>query len=64
MEVLTSKNRMSANTFLSLYLVKISTLDSFNGPANKDFGITYYTALGFVLLCITSFLLWFTTNIQ
>ena len=42
----------------------MSTPDSFDGPANKDFGITYYIASGFVLLCITPFLLWFTTNIQ
>ena len=42
----------------------MSTLDSFDGPANKDFGITYYIASGFVLLCITSLLLRFTTNIQ
>ena len=42
----------------------MSTPDSFNGLANKDFGITYYIASGFVLLCVTPFLLWFTTNIQ
>ena len=42
----------------------MSTLDSFDGPANKDFGITYYIASGFVLLCVTLFLLRFTTNIQ
>ena len=64
MEVLTSKNRMSANTFLSLYLVKMSTPDSFDGLANKDFSITYYIVLGFFLLCITPLLLRFTTNIQ
>ena len=45
-------------------LVKMSTLDSFNGLANKDFCITYYIALGFVLLCTTPFFLQFTTNIQ
>ena len=45
-------------------LVKMSTPDSFDGPANKDFDITYYIILGFVLLCITPLLLWFTTNIQ
>ena len=43
----------------------MSTPDSFfDGPANKDFGITYYIVLGFVLLCITPELLCFTTNIQ
>ena len=42
----------------------MSTPDSFDGLANKDFGITYYIALGFVLLCITPLLLRFTTNIQ
>ena len=42
----------------------MSTLDSFDGLANKDFGITYYIVSGFVLLCITPLLLWFTTNIQ
>ena len=42
----------------------MSTPDSFNSPANKDFSITYYIASGFVLLCVTPFLLWFTTNIQ
>ena len=42
----------------------MSTPDSFDGPANKDFGITYYIVSGFVLLCITHLLLWFTTNIQ
>ena len=42
----------------------MSTLDSFDGLANKDFGITYYIASGFVLLCVTPLLLWFTTNIQ
>ena len=40
------------------------TPDSFDGPANKDFGITYYIVSGFVLLCITPLLLRFTTNIQ
>ena len=42
----------------------MSTPDSFDGPANKDFGITYYIVSGFVLLCVTPLLLWFTTNIQ
>ena len=42
----------------------MSTPDSFDGPANKDFGITYYIISGFVLLCVTPFLLQFTTNIQ
>ena len=42
----------------------MSTLDSFDGLANKDFGITYYIVLGLVLLCITPLLLEFTTNIQ
>ena len=42
----------------------MSTQDPFDGPVNKDFGITYYIILGFVLLCITPLLLWFTTNIQ
>ena len=32
----------------------MSTLDSFDGLANKDFSITYYIASGFVLLCIKS----------
>ena len=45
-------------------LVKLSTLDSFDGPANKYFSTTYYIVLGFVLLCITPLLLRFTTNIQ
>ena len=35
-----------------------------DGPANKDFGVTYYIILGFVLLCVTPLFLWFTTNIQ
>ena len=56
MEVPTSKNRMSAHTFLTLFFSKkMSTLDSFDGLANKDFSITYYIISGFVLL---------TTNIQ
>ena len=42
----------------------MSTLVSFDGLANKDFCITYYIVSGFVLLCITPLLLWFTTNIQ
>ena len=42
----------------------MSTLDSFDGLANKDFSITYYIVLGFVLLCVTPLLLQFTTNIQ
>ena len=42
----------------------MSTLDFFDGLANKDFGITYYIISGFDLLCITPLLLWFTTNIQ
>ena len=42
----------------------MSISDSFDGPANKDFGITYYTLSGFVLLCVTPLLLRFTTNIQ
>ena len=42
----------------------MSTPDSFDGPANKDFSITYYIISGFVLLCITPLLLRFTTNIQ
>ena len=42
----------------------MSTQDSFDGLANKDFGITYYIISGFVLLCITPLLLQFTTNIQ
>ena len=42
----------------------MSTPDPIDGPANKDFGITYYIASGFVLLCITPLLLQFTTNIQ
>ena len=42
----------------------MSTPDSFDGPANKDFGITYYIVLGFDLLCITPLLLQFTTYIQ
>ena len=42
----------------------MSTPDSFDGLANKDFGITYYIVSGFVLLCVTPLLLWFTTNIQ
>ena len=42
----------------------MSTPDSFDGPANKDFSITYYIITGFVLLCVTPLFLWFTTNIQ
>ena len=42
----------------------MSTLDSFDGPANKDFGTTYYIVSGFVLLCVTLLLLQFTTDIQ
>ena len=42
----------------------MSTPDSFDGPANEYFSITFYIILGFVLLCITPLLLWFTTNIQ
>ena len=42
----------------------MSTSDSFDGLANKDFSITYYIVSGFVLLCITPLLLQFTTNIQ
>ena len=64
MEVLTSKNRMSATHSSHFTLVKMSTPDYFDGLANKDFSITYYIVSGFVLLCITPSLLWFTTNIQ
>ena len=54
MEILTSKNRMSANTFLSLYFSK-----------NVNTGlITYYIASGFLLLCVTPFFLHFKTDIQ
>ena len=42
----------------------MSTLDSFDGPANKDFGIAYYIVSGFVLLCIIPLILRFTANIQ
>ena len=42
----------------------MSTPNSYDGPANKDFSITYYIILGFVLLCVTPLLLQFTTNIQ
>ena len=42
----------------------MSTPDSFDGPANKDFSITYYIISSFVLLCITPLLLRFTTNIK
>ena len=42
----------------------MSTPDSFDGLANKDFSITYYIVLGFLSLCITPLLLQFTTNIQ
>ena len=42
----------------------MSTPDSFDGLANKDFSITYYIISGFVLLCVEPLLLWFTTNIQ
>ena len=42
----------------------MSTLDSFDGLANKDFGLIYYIVSGFVLLCITPLVLRFTTNIQ
>ena len=42
----------------------MSTPDSFDGLANKDFSITYYIISGFVLLCVTPLLLQFTTNIQ
>ena len=42
----------------------MSTPDSFDGPANKDFSITYYIISGFVLLCLTPLLLRFTTSIQ
>ena len=42
----------------------MSTPDSFDGLANKDFGITYYIISGFVLLCLTPLFLRFTTNIQ
>ena len=42
----------------------MSTPDSFDGPANKDFGITYYIVSSFVFLCVTPLLLQFTINIQ
>ena len=42
----------------------MSTPDSFDCLINKDFSITDYIVLGFILLCITPLLLWFTTNIQ
>ena len=42
----------------------MSTPDSFDGLANKDFSITYYIISGFVLLYITPLLLRFTTNTQ
>ena len=40
------------------------TPDSFNGPANMDLCVTYYIALGCLLLCVTPFFLRFQTNIQ
>ena len=42
----------------------MSTPDSFDGLANKDFGKTYYIVSGFSLLCITPLFLWFTANTQ
>ena len=42
----------------------MSTLDSFNGPVNADLCITYYIASGFILFCVTPFLLHFKTDIQ
>ena len=58
MEVLTSKNRMSATTFLSLYFSKRSSPDYYsisNGLAvtqhSKDFFITYCLTSSFILLC-------------
>ena len=42
----------------------MSTPDSFNSPANTDLCITYYIALGFILLCVTPFFSRFKTDIQ
>ena len=42
----------------------MSTLDYSNGPANTALFITYYLALCFILLCVTSFFLHFQTGIQ
>ena len=61
MEVLTSTNRISATTFLSLSLLANRALDcNFNtmGPANntiQGFFITYFITFTFLLLCLVPF---------
>ena len=42
----------------------MSTPDSFNGSVNTDLCITYYIALGFILLCVIPFFVHFKTDIQ
>ena len=66
MEVLTSKNRMSAITFLSLYFSK--SPDYFNGLANtqypEDSFITHCLVSCFLLLCVLPLITYFKSNIQ
>ena len=64
MEVLTSKNRMSANTLLSLYLVNMSPADYSNSLANMDLFITHCLVSCFILLCMIPLFLHFKREIQ
>ena len=70
MEVLTSKNRMSATMFLLLYLVKMSSHDyytDFNGPTatqcSEDFLITYCLTLTFIVFCAFPLFTYFKDSI-
>ena len=69
MEVLTSKNRMSATTFLSLYFSKnVNTYyPDFNGPAvthhSEDPFITYCIISSFILFCAFLLVMYFKDSI-
>ena len=70
MEVLTSKNRMSATTFLSLYFSKMSSIDyypNFNSPAatqhSEDLLITYCLTLTFIVFCAFPLFMYFKDSI-
>ena len=67
MEVLTSKNRMSATTFLLLYFSNVITR-LFNGQAItqyiEDLFITHCLVLCFLLLCALPLITYFKSSIQ
>ena len=67
MEVLTSKNRMSATTFLSLYFSKYVIMDYFNGPAITQYPEDWFIIHGlvpcFLLLCALPLITYFKSSI-